>query len=295
MREQHQGESAASATMPRDDVALEVTSVSKYFPGKGGDIRAIDNVSFRLAENDFVSLVGPSGCGKSTLLNIIAGLEDPSSGLVTLDGEQIEGPGRDRGMVFQAYTLFPWLSVYDNVSFALAQERLSGKESDTRVREQLDLVGLTPFANAHPRQLSGGMKQRVALARSLVYRPRILLMDEPFGALDAQTRSSMQELLSEVWEAHRITVLFVTHDVEEAVFLSDRVIVMSPHPGRVQREVQVPLPRPRRFETQVSIEFLHTKAEIMDLIRRDGGDARGHDGTPQQGRGEGAPPGGGAG
>jgi NitT/TauT family transport system ATP-binding protein len=247
---------------------LRIAGVSKTFDGRP-PVEALSRIDLALAENEFVSLVGTSGCGKSTLLGIVAGLVEPSEGDVLVDGEPIRGPGRDRGVVFQAYTLFPWLTARGNVEFALRGERMGAAERRRVATEHLEMVGLGAFADAYPRQLSGGMKQRVAIARALCYRPRILLMDEPFGALDAQTRLLMQELLTRVWESHRLTVLFVTHDVEEAVTISDRVLVMSNRPGRLKEEVAIPLPRPRTLALQETPDFLTLRHRILASIREE--------------------------
>jgi NitT/TauT family transport system ATP-binding protein len=247
---------------------LDIRDVRKTFEGKR-PVEALAGVSMALAANEFVSLVGTSGCGKSTLLSIVAGLTDPTEGEVRVEDRPIDGPGRDRGVVFQTYTLFPWLSARENVAFALRGERMSGQERRRIADEHLDLVGLTGFADARPRQLSGGMKQRVAIARALCYKPSILLMDEPFGALDAQTRLLMQELLTRVWESHRLTVLFVTHDVEEAVYLSDRVFVMTNRPGRLKDEVRIDLPRPRTLAVAESPAFLALRHRIFESIREE--------------------------
>ena len=255
---------AAGAGAPR----LAIHDVRKTFEGKTS-VEALAGVSLSLAANEFVSLVGTSGCGKSTLLSIVAGLIDPTAGDVLVDGVPIDGPGRDRGVVFQTYTLFPWLSARENVAFALRGERMSAGARRQVADEHLSLVGLEAFAEARPRQLSGGMKQRVAIARALSYKPSILLMDEPFGALDAQTRLLMQELLTRVWESHRLTVLFVTHDVEEAVYLSDRVFVMTNRPGRLKDEVRIDLPRPRTIELQETTEFLELRRSILASIREE--------------------------
>ena len=255
---------SGSSGMPR----LDLRGVRKIFPGNP-PVEALGNVSLSLAPNEFVTLVGTSGCGKSTLLNIAAGLVDPTEGEAYVDGVPIDGPGRDRGVVFQAYTLFPWMTALENIEFALKPEKLSSAERRKVAFEQLELVGLTNFAKAYPKQLSGGMKQRVAIARALCYRPEILLMDEPFGALDAQTRLLMQELLTRVWESHRLTVLFVTHDVEEAVFISDRVLVMSNRPGRLKTEVKITLPRPRTTDMQETDEFLVLRRSILASIREE--------------------------
>ncbi|MDR1710950.1 MAG: ABC transporter ATP-binding protein [Propionibacteriaceae bacterium] len=242
---------------------IEIRGLTKVFH----NVTALDGVDLSLDENEFVSLVGVSGCGKSTLLNIIAGLAEPTTGEVLVGGQPVTGPGRDRGVVFQSSTLLPWKTAQGNVEFALRGEPISRDERRARAREHLELVGLAGFEDAFPAQLSGGMQQRVALARSLSYRPSILLMDEPFGALDALTRRDMQELLTIVWEAHRLTVLFVTHDIEEAVYISDRVVTMTPRPGRILAETAVALPRPRRVEQQSEPEFLQLTAHLLAQIR----------------------------
>ncbi len=235
---------------------LQLRGLGKtYAGGKGrGETVALDNVDLTIGEGEFLSIVGASGCGKSTLLRIVAGLERQSSGELLLDGTPITRPGRDRGMVFQQYTLFPWLTALENIEFAL---RDSGRRERSEIaREYLEVVGLTSFAEHFPAQLSGGMQQRVAIARALALRPRILLMDEPFGALDSQTRMLMQELLLAIWERDRLSVLFVTHDVEEAIFLADRVCVMASKPGRVRELVRVEAERPRILEQQSSPQFI---------------------------------------
>jgi NitT/TauT family transport system ATP-binding protein len=244
---------------------LEVRGLRKAF----GALVALDGTDLTLADNEFVTLVGTSGCGKSTLLSIVAGLQEPTEGDVLVDGRPVEGPGRDRGVVFQTYTLLPWLTARGNVEFALRGESLSRTERRDVAMEHLRLVGLEGFADSHPNELSGGMKQRVAIARALSYRPQILLMDEPFGALDALTRQLMQELLTRVWEQHRLTVLFITHDVEESVYISDRVLVMTNRPGRVKKEVVVDLERPRRHEMLGSTRFGELYGEVLESIREE--------------------------
>ena len=235
---------------------------------RDADVVAVQDLSLAVRDNEFVSLVGPSGCGKSTLLMMAAGLESISAGDILFDGTPVTGPGADRGMVFQSYTLFPWLSVEENIRFALKKSGLGRSEQGALVREHIQLVGLTGFERAYPNQLSGGMRQRVAIARALVYKPRMLLMDEPFGALDAQTRLQMQELLLQVWQAHRTTVLFVTHDVEEALLLSDRIYVMTARPGRIKAEITVDLPRPRNLlETESDPRFAALRRQVLTLIR----------------------------
>ena len=246
---------------------LRITGLRKEFKTRRGPVVALDGAELEIGENEFVTLVGTSGCGKSTLLSIVAGLTEPSAGVVEVEGRPVEGPGRDRGVVFQQYTLFPWLSARGNVEFALRGEKLSRSDRRVRADELLTLVGLDEFADAQPRELSGGMQQRVAIARALSYRPGLLLMDEPFGALDALTRGVMQELLTDIWEQHRLTVLFVTHDVEEAVFISDRVLVMTNRPGRIKDEIRVPLARPRNHEMLSTPEFLEARWRVLESIR----------------------------
>lgn len=250
---------------------LQAQHVWKIFgERRDAEVVAVQDLSLHVGDNEFVSLVGPSGCGKSTLLMMAGGLEPISAGDILIDGRPISGPGADRGMVFQSYTLFPWLSVEDNIRFSLKKSKLPRAEQDTLVREHIELVGLTGFTRAYPNQLSGGMRQRVAIARALVYKPAMLLMDEPFGALDAQTRLQMQELLLTVWQTHRTTVLFVTHDVEEAILLSDRVYVMTSRPGRIKTEIIVELPRPRNLlETESDPRFAALRRQVLTLIREE--------------------------
>ena len=243
---------------------LMLRGVDKTFPTRNGPLQALRGIDLTLDDGEFVSIVGASGCGKSTLLRIVAGLESASAGELLLDGNPLLGPGKDRGMVFQQYTLFPWLSALENVEFALSH--LPKKQRATVARTFLEVVGLLNFADSYPHQLSGGMQQRVAIARALALRPSILLMDEPFGALDAQTRGLMQELLLSVWERDRLSVLFVTHDIDEAIFLADRICVLSSHPGQVREFIDVPLPRPRVFSQQMGNEFLELKQHVRTLI-----------------------------
>ncbi|MHB1101769.1 MAG: ABC transporter ATP-binding protein [Devosia sp.] len=248
---------------------VSVEAVGKVFGTGSDEFLAIDRIDLEVATNEFVSIVGTSGCGKSTLLNMVGGLSEPTFGDIKIDGKSVGGPGRDRGFVFQGYSLFEWLTVEGNIRFALEKSTLSRAEKTELVREFIHSVGLAGFEQAHPRQLSGGMRQRVAIARALVYKPSLLLMDEPFGALDAQTRGMMQELLLKVWEEHKVTVLFVTHDVEEALFLADRVVVLASRPGRVKRIVPVELERPRRFDVVTSPEFSALKRQILADIREE--------------------------
>jgi len=245
---------------------LSVVGVRKEFEGRRSVI-AIDEISFDLAENEFATLVGTSGCGKSTLLSIIAGLETQTAGEVLIDGSAVEGPGRDRGVVFQTYTIFPWMTVQKNIEFALQGESISRRRKREIATEHLELVGLGQFGDSLPNQLSGGMRQRVAIARALCYRPKVLLMDEPFGALDAQTRIMMQESLLRIWSEFGITVLFVTHDVDEALFLADRVLVMSASPGRIVADLSVPLARPRSSDVATDDQFIQLKRLWLEKIR----------------------------
>ncbi|MDQ0467800.1 ABC transporter ATP-binding protein [Labrys wisconsinensis] len=248
---------------------LAVRDVTRSFPAAhGGEpTRALEPIRLDVARNDFITILGPSGCGKSTLLRIIAGLDKPTAGSVTIEGRTVTGPGSDRGMVFQSYTLFPWLTVAENVGFGLREKGVPQARREQVVAEWLDKVGLAGFARHYPRQLSGGMQQRTAIARALANEPEILLLDEPFGALDNQTRSLMQELLLGIWERERKTVLFVTHDIEEAVFLASRVVVMSARPGRIKAEVPVDLPHPRHYTLKTSPDFSALKARLTEEIR----------------------------
>ncbi|HKX65479.1 MAG TPA: ABC transporter ATP-binding protein [Rhizomicrobium sp.] len=250
-------------------VILSVENLEKRFPGKDGrETLALSGINFVTHRREFLCVVGASGCGKSTLARILAGLEERSGGQVLLDGKPVYGPGRDRGMVFQGYTLFPWLTVKKNVMFGLERGGMDATTAGREALQWLALAGLEKFADAHPHQLSGGMKQRVAIVRALANQPRILLMDEPFGALDAQTRCRMQAHLLEIWKKIDITIVFITHDLEEAIFLADRILVLSPHPGRVQELIEVPVPRPRSSAQFVTPEFLAVKARLEELIHQ---------------------------
>jgi len=252
-----------------DTAKLIIDQVGKVFPTKSGEMVALDQTSFSVNDGEFVTILGPSGCGKSTILRIVAGLEQPSSGRVLLDGKEVKEPGPDRGMVFQSYTLYPWLSVEDNISFGLELKGVPKKQRLETAKHYLNLIGLKGFEKHYPVQLSGGMKQRVAIARALANDPKILLMDEPFGALDAQTRTIMQEILLKVWEESRKTILFITHDVDEAIFLGDSIYVMTARPGRLKKNIKVPLDRPREFSIKQSLEFLDLKNELLGLIREE--------------------------
>jgi NitT/TauT family transport system ATP-binding protein len=224
---------------------LEIKGLSKSFSVKGKTFEALREVNLSVGEKEFICILGPSGCGKTTLLRIMAGLERPTSGEVTLDGVPIEGPGPQRGMVFQEYSLFPWRTILDNVSFGLELQGVSKAERHEKARRYIQAVGLAGFENSFPHELSGGMKQRVAIVRALVNNPRALFMDEPFGALDAQTRNVMQSELLRIWQEQQKTVVFVTHSVDEAIYLADRVVIMSARPGQINKIIDVDLPRPR--------------------------------------------------
>ncbi|MBP7065805.1 ABC transporter ATP-binding protein [Ferrovibrio sp.] len=248
---------------------LRIDSVSRVFPGvRGGTpTRALEPTSLSVEDNDFITILGPSGCGKSTLLRIVAGLDQPTTGQVLLDGQRVTQPGPDRGMVFQSYTLFPWLSVRENICFGLREKQVPEPEQQQIVAHFIDKVGLRGFENHYPKQLSGGMQQRTALARALANDPKILLLDEPFGALDNQTRALMQELLLGIWEADRKTVLFVTHDIDEAIFMANRVLVMTARPGRVKSDIAIDLPHPRHYTVKTTPEFAAYKARLTEEIR----------------------------
>jgi len=248
---------------------LEIRDVGKIYNTKAGETTALEKTTFTVAEGEFVTILGPSGCGKSTILRIVAGLEESNSGQVLLDGKEINGPGPDRGMVFQSYTLFPWLNVKDNITFGLKLKGVSQKERDDLARHYLQLIGLEGFEKHYPIQLSGGMKQRVAIARALANDPKILLMDEPFGALDAQTRTIMQEVLLKAWEETKKTILFITHDVDESIFLADSVYVMTARPGRLKKKIPITLARPREYSMKSTPEFGHYKEELLSLIREE--------------------------
>ena len=249
--------------------ALRIEQISRIFPARAGHAptRALEPTSLVVGDNDFVTILGPSGCGKSTLLRIIAGLDRPTGGRVTIDGREVTGPGADRGMVFQSYTLFPWLTVHENIAFGLRERGISQSERRKIADRFIQQVGLSGFENHWPKQLSGGMQQRTAIARALANDPKILLLDEPFGALDNQTRALMQEMLLGIWERDQKTVLFVTHDIEEAIFLASRVIVMTARPGRIKADVAVELPYPRHYTIKTSVEFSTLKARLTEEIR----------------------------
>ena len=249
-----------------NEAKLEIRNVTKVFKRGRQSNRAVDDVSLKLAKNEFSCIVGPSGCGKSTLLNIAAGLVKSTSGDVLVDGEVVPGPGADRGMVFQNYTLFPWLSVAKNIAFGLSLKGMPKAEQRQKVAHYLDIVGLSDYANAYPKELSGGMKQRVAIARALANDPEVLLKDEPFGALDSQTKEQLQEFFQDLWEKSHITVFMITHDVEEAIFLSQRVHIMNKQ-GQLSETLEIGLPVHRELDMKLTPEFLEYKRHIVHALR----------------------------
>ncbi|WP_297837636.1 ABC transporter ATP-binding protein [Pseudomonas sp.] len=252
---------------PNAPPQLKVDNVSlRYQTPAGSTFTALEQVSFEVPDEQFAVLVGPSGCGKSSLLYLTAGLAEPTSGEIFVGGKQVDGPGADRGMVFQGYTLFPWLTVRQNIEFGLKRRGMPSKERKEVVEYYLNEVGLTRFADNYSKQLSGGMMQRVAIARALANDPKILLMDEPFGALDSQTRLQMQQLLLKVWEHSKKTVLFVTHDIDEAILLGDRIFVMGARPGRIKKVLDVPIERPRNLDMVMDPEFISMKRNIFHLL-----------------------------
>lgn len=257
---------ARFASLRQRPVILDVRELTKTFVSDGLEHTTLDRISLQVHRREFLCVLGPSGCGKSTLIRIIAGLDTPTSGEVLLDGKRVEGPGPDRGMVFQSYTLFPWLTVKKNVMFGLRMSGQGATAAESEAREWINLVGLSKFENSYPHQLSGGMKQRVAIARALANRPRILLMDEPFGALDAQTRAQMQAYLLDIWRNVDVTILFITHDLDEAIYLSDRILVLGTNPSRVAEMIEDPEPRPRDRSQFVSPPFLATYHRLGELI-----------------------------
>ena len=270
-REQVPEVAARFARIRARPVILSIRELEKSF-GQGEAAAAVlAGVSFDVHRREFICVVGPSGCGKSTLIRLVAGLDEATGGEVLLDGKAVAGPGPDRGMVFQGYTLFPWLTVKRNVMFGLRMSGQSPRVAEGKAHEWLEMVGLDPYAEAYPHELSGGMKQRVAIARALANEPRILIMDEPFGALDAQTRAQMQSYLLQIWKNVDVTILFITHDLDEAAYLSDRILVMGANPGRVVEFIENPVPRPRHPEQFISRSFLSLKRRLGELIRPQSG------------------------
>ena len=247
-------------------VKLKLDNVYKEYQGRNGKTVALNGVNLDIMENEFICVVGPSGCGKSTLLNIIAGLLEPTSGAAYLDGKKIEGTAVERGVVFQQYALFPWRTVINNVMFGLEMKKTPKEEARKIALKYIESVGLKGFEDAYPKELSGGMKQRVAIARAYAATPEVLLLDEPFGALDAQTRVQLQTELLNTWEQEKKTCFFITHDVDEAIILAQRVIIMSARPGRIKRIVNIDIPYPRTQETKSDPHFLELKAEIWNQV-----------------------------
>jgi len=254
------------ARTEKEIARINIRGVSKQFfdIAQSQEILALQDIDLEVGHAEFLTIIGQSGCGKSTLLNVIAGFEQASAGSIEIDGKPVTRPGPDRGVVFQEYALFPWLTVYENIAFGLREQRIPMPERDTRVREQIEIVGLLGFEARYPHELSGGMRQRVAIARVLVTDPKSLLMDEPFAALDAQTRSLMQQELLAVWQRNQRSVIFITHNIEEAIFLGDRVMVMTPRPGRIKSIVPIDLPRPREV---TSTEFNEYRRKVTHLLQ----------------------------
>ena len=246
---------------------LEINHLYKQFETRQGPVVALKDINLHVETGEFVCAVGASGSGKSTLLRLVAGLDYPSSGEITVDGQVVTGPGADRGMVFQSYTLYPWMTVQKNVEFGLKLQGIGARERREMASYFLDVVGLTKFARSLPKELSGGMKQRVAIARTLASRPKIMLMDEPFGALDVQTKETMQQFMLDLWERTGVSILMITHDVDEAVFLAQRIYVLTAHPGTVQKEIFVDLPLDRDYHIRREPKFQNCREEIMDLLR----------------------------
>ena len=248
------------------NIKLRIDNVRKVYNTRNGEMIALNGVSLDIKENEFICVVGPSGCGKSTLLNIIAGLSEPTSGKVYCDGKEVVGTGTERGVVFQQYALFPWMTVKKNVMFGLNLKGIKGQEAEDIAMKYIKMVQLEDFVDHYPKELSGGMKQRVAIARAYAVNPSVLLMDEPFGALDAQTRTQLQTELLETWEKERKTCFFITHDVEEAIILAQKVIIMSARPGRIKDIVDISIPYPRTQETKMTPEFLELKNHIWSQV-----------------------------
>jgi len=248
-------------------IALQASAIRKSYAKHGRPLEILDVERFAAREGEFITIIGPSGCGKSTFLHIMGGFIKPDAGAIRVYGAQVHEPGPDRGMMFQEFALFPWKTVAGNVAWGLETQGLSKDRLQKIVDEHLGMIGLTEFRNHYPAELSGGMKQRVALARVLAFDPEVLLMDEPFGALDAQTRETMQEELTRLWERTGKTIVFVTHDIDEAVYLGDRVVVLTARPGRIREEVKIDLPRPRGLEIKKSAQCHEYRNYIWDLIR----------------------------
>ncbi|MGM0238111.1 ABC transporter ATP-binding protein [Enterococcus sp. AZ103] len=258
------GEFGLEAKMANSKISFE--GVNKIYRAKKKQVVALQDIDLEILDNEFLCVVGPSGCGKSTLLRMLGGLEEISSGSIVLNDQSLVGPGADRGMVFQGYSLFPWLTVEENIAFGLKLSKKPKKEIKEIVDRYIQVIGLEKFRKSLPKELSGGMKQRVAIARSLANSPEILLMDEPFGALDPETKNNMQLLMREIWEVERPTILFITHDIEEAAFLGQRVVVMSAGPGEIKKTIPVYLPYQRNLQLKEAPEFITVKKEIDQII-----------------------------
>ena len=250
-------------------IALEVDGLKKSYAKDGRTLEILDVARFSAREGEFITIIGPSGCGKSTFLHIMGGFIAPDAGAIRVYGSEAKRPGPDRGMMFQEFALFPWKTVAGNVAWGLEVQGYERQKIDQAVDRYLELTGLAEFRNHYPAELSGGMKQRTALARVLAFNPKVLLMDEPFGALDAQTRETMQEEVTRLWERTGKTIVFVTHDIEEAVYLGDRIVVLTARPGRIKEEVKIELPRPRTLEIKKSIECHEYRNYVWDLIRQE--------------------------
>lgn len=248
-------------------IEIEINGLSKVYKTKNGMFQALEDISLYVKNEEFVSILGPSGCGKSTILRILAGLEEATSGSVKVSGEEVFGPSVKRGMVFQSYTLFPWLTVRENIEFGLRLKGLKPKERKEISDKYLELVGLERFAHSYGKELSGGMKQRVAIARSLANSPEVLLMDEPFGALDAQTKQSMQQLLLNIWKKEKTTIVFITHDIDESIFLSQRIYVMEARPGKIKEEINADLHLFKDGELVDVEQFMKVKKHIISLLK----------------------------
>ena len=260
---------AGNLTNNNSKVRVRIDNVRKVFNTRNGEMVALNGVNLDIHDNEFICVVGPSGCGKSTLLNIIAGLSEPSSGKVYCDGKEVTGTGTERGVVFQQYALFPWLTVKKNVMFALEMRGVKGKAAEEEAMKYLEMVQLAKFADHYPKELSGGMKQRVAIARAYAAEPEVLLMDEPFGALDAQTRTQLQTELLKTWEEEMKTCFFITHDVEEAILLASRVVVMSARPGRIKEVIDIDIPYPRDQESKMLPRFTELKNYIWNMVYKE--------------------------
>ena len=251
------------------EIALQASGVKKSFAKDGKSLAILDVERFAANEGEFITIIGPSGCGKSTLLHIMGGFIPAEAGRIEVYGKEVRGPGPDRGMMFQEFALFPWKTVAGNIAWGLEAQDFPRSEIESRVQKYLEIMGLAEFRDHYPAEISGGMKQRAALARVLAFDPKVLLMDEPFGALDAQTRETMQEEVTRIWERTRKTIVFVTHDIEEAVFLGDRVVVLSARPGRIREDIRIELPRPRTLEIKKSAKCHEYRNRIWDLIRQE--------------------------